>query len=462
MGRGLAPRDGAVAVLGYACWRRYFHASPTALGRLIRIQGKPFTVVGIAPENFTDMEGAGAVDAIVPLAAFTTLDGQRKLRAPGWAVAGRLRPGVPMERARAELDAVWSQVRPDAAVRLLVESAATGTGFNFARMRFTYPLKLLLGMVGVLLLLASVNLATLLLARAEARQRETGIRLALGASRSRILRQYLAESMSLAITGAAAGAIFARWASRFLAQFVWTGNIDRAHSLSVDSSVLAFTAAVTALSGLVFGLIPAWRALRTDPAVALQRAGRGLAGSVGRTGKLLVIFQVALSLVLVLAAALFTQTQRNLMTVPLGFQATNLLDMALMNRPGGYTGMDPASYYPELFQRLSRLPGVVSVSSATAPPIMPPVFPDRTVSAGGPTAEIQFFYVAPDYFRTLDIPVVAGREFTLHDLAASPHVAVISQSLARRLFPDSQAIGGRVTLLGPVANDLVIAGVVRD
>lgn len=133
-----------------------------------------------------------------------------------------------------------------------------------------------------------------------------------------------------------------------------------------------------------------------------------------------------------------------------------------MNRPGGYTGMDPNSYYPELFRRLSRLPGVVSVTSAAAHPVMPPVFPDRAVSAGGVTAETQLFYVAPDYFRTMEIPVVAGREFTLHDLPASPRVAVVSESLARRLFPGSEAIGKRVTIAGTVAQDLVIAGVVRD
>ena len=335
IGRGIARGDGAVAVLGYACWRRYFQASPTALGKLIRVQGKPFTVVGVAPENFTDMEGAGAVDAIVPLAAFTSLDGQRKSRAPVWEVTRRLRPGVTLERARAELDAIWSQVRPDASIRLVVESAAKGTGFNFPRLRFAYPLKLLLGMVGVLLLLASVNLATLLLARAEARQRDMGIRLALGAGRLRILRQYLAESMLLVIAGASAGAILARWASHFLAQFVWTGNIDRAHDLSVDGRVLAFTVTVAAFSGLIFGLIPGWRALRTDPSVALQLTSRGYAGSMGHTGKGLMIFQVALSLVLVAAAALFTQTQRNLRGVALGFHSTGLIEMPLMNRPGG-------------------------------------------------------------------------------------------------------------------------------
>jgi len=329
-------------------------------------------------------------------------------------------------------------------------------------MRFAYPLKLLLGMVGVLLLLATVNLATLLLARAEARRRETGIRLALGAGRGRILRQYLMESMLLAIGGAAAGAFFARWATGFLAQFVWTGNIDRAHDVSVDGTVFAFTLAIAILSGLLFGAVPAWRALGTDPSVALQHAGRGLTGPVGRAGKLMVVIQVALSLVLVLAAALFTQTLRNLRTLPLGFHAANVLEMPLMNRPGGYTGMDPNSYYPELFQRLSRVPGVAAVSSATLQPVLPALFPDHSVTANDVAAEAQLFLVAPDYFRTLEIPVVAGREFTVHDSPGSPRVAIVSQSLAQRLFPGQQAIGRRVTLPGPAAKELVIAGMVAD
>ncbi|MDR3698943.1 MAG: ADOP family duplicated permease [Candidatus Sulfopaludibacter sp.] len=458
LGRGIAPDDGAVAVLGYARWRSSFHASPAALGKLIRIQGKPFTVIGVAPESFTDMEGAGAVDAVVPLAAFTSLDRQRESRNPTWEVTGRLRPGVTLDRARAELEALWPQVRPDAAELLVVESAASGAGFNFARMRFGYPLKLLLGMVGVLLLLASLNLATLLLARAEARQRETGIRLALGAGRGRILRQYLAESMMLALAGSAAGVLCAPWAASFLAQFVWAGNIDRAHDFSVDTRVLTFTAAVTIVSALLFGLIPAWRTLRADPSVALQRAGRGSTGSA-RMGKLLIVLQVALSVLLVLAAALFGQSRRNLQTVPLGFHSANLLEMQLMNRPGGYTGMDPNVYYPELYRRLSRVPGVRSVAGAGFGPIIPPFLPDQPATGDEVTVRVQAFRVGPDYFRTLGIPVVDGREFTFQDRPDAPRVAIVSESLARRLFPEASAIGRRIASEG---KDLVIAGVVRD
>ena len=453
LGREIAPGDGAVAMLGYARWRSSFRASPAALGKLIRIQGKPFTIIGVAPERFTDMEGAGAVDAIVPLGAFTSLDWQRESRTPSWNVTGRLRPGVTLARARTELEALWPQVRPDAGERLLVEPAATGTGFNFARIRFGYPLKLLLGMAGVLLLLASLNLATLVLARAAARQGETGIRLALGAGRVRILRQYLAESLLLTLPGAAGGVACAPWAASFLAQFVWAGNLDRVHDFSLDLRVLTFTAALAVGSGLLFGLIPDWRTLRADPSMALQRAGRG-GNRSGRAGNRLIVFQVALSVLLVLAAALFGQSQRNLQAVPLGFNTAGLLEMQLTNRPGGYAGMDPNVYYPELYRRLSSVPGVRSVAGSAFGPIIPPFLPDQTVTGSGVTIQVQAFRVGPDYFRVLEIPVINGREFTFQDRPGAPRVAVVSET-----FPDGSAVGRRIQFEG---KDLTIAGIVRD
>jgi putative ABC transport system permease protein len=462
IGRGIAPGDGAVAMLGYSCWRRYFQGSPAALGKVIRIEGKPFTVIGVAPESFTDMEGGGALDAIVPLASYTSVDRIRQLRNPSWDVTGRLRPGMTLEGANAELQTLWPQIRPNATTRLVVESAATGSGFNFPRTRFSYSLKVLLGMVGVLLLLASTNLATLLLARSAARRRETGVRLALGASRVRILRQYLAESLLLALGGAAAGILIARWATRFLAQFVWTGNLDRFHDVSIDGNVLAFTVAAATLSGLLFGLIPGWRSLHIHPAEALRSSGRGMSATMGRTGKLLVVFQVALSLVLVTSAALFTQTQRNLRTLPLGFEVSSVLGLQLMNRPGAYEGVDLNVYYAELFRRLSAVPGVVSVTATNRLPVMPPIYPDRPVSAGDTTVAVQIFPVAPDYFRTMNVPVVEGREFSGQDTAAAPRVAIISQSLASRLFPESSAVGRRVTVPDSRSKDFIIAGVVRD
>jgi len=462
IGRGIAAGEVDVAILGYQCWRRYFHGSTAALGKTIRVQGKACTVVGVAPEDFTTMEASGTVEAIVPLSAMAPLDRLRGNRSAGWEITGRLKPGVTLAGARAEMEALWPRIRLNPQSRIQVESAARGTGFNFARRRFTFPLQVLMAIVGLLLLLASVNLATLLLARADAQVRETGIRMALGAGRGRVMRQYLTESLLLSGAGALAGALGARWAVRFLAQFVWTANIEKVRDVPLDGNVVAFTAAVAVMAGAIFGLIPAWRALRTDPWVSLRQGSGNVPGGAGRAERMLVVVQVAVSLVLMVAATLFTGTLRHLRSVSPGLDTSNVLGMQLMNRPGGYRGMDPVSYYPGLYERLARIPGVRSVSSASVPPVMPPVLPDQAIAAGAATVHAQVFLVAPRFFETLQIPLMAGRDFTFHDTAQTPAVAIVSESLARRLFPSGEAVGRHVTVAGEAAKDLIVAGVVRD
>ena len=462
IGRGIVAGDGEVAVLGYQCWRRYFQGSTAALGKTIRVQGKACTVVGVAPEEFTNMEASGTTEAIVPLSTLAPLNRLHGDRNAAWEITGRLKPGVTLAGARAEMEALWPQVRLNSQSRIQVESAARGTGFNLARRRFTFPLKVLMAIVGLLLLLASVNLATLLLARADAQVRETGIRMALGAGRGRVMRQYLTESLLLAGVGALAGALGARWAVRFLAQFVWTGNIEKTRDVPLDGNVVAFTVAVALVGGAIFGLIPAWRALKTDPWVSLRQGGGNVSGGAGRAEKMLVAVQVTVSLVLMVAATLFTGTLRQLRSISPGFDASNVLGMQLMNRPGGYRGMDPVSYYSGLYERLSHIPGVRSVSAASLPPVMPPVMPDQAITAGGASANAQVFLVAPRFFETMKIPLIAGRDFTFHDAAQAPAVAIVSESLARSLFPSREAVGQHVTVVGEDAKGLIIGGVVRD
>jgi predicted permease len=457
IGRGLAPGDSGVAVLGYGCWRNHFDGRADALGKTIRVQGRSFIIVGVAPEAFTMLEGSGAIDTIIPVASWLPADQLRASRSPAWQILGRLRPGVSLARARAEMAALWPEVR-NARLQysMQLEPAAAGSGFNYPRMRFKSPLEVLMAIVGLLLLLASVNLATLLLARADARQRETGIRLALGAGRGRILRLYWTESLLLAGGGSAAGLACAQPAARFLARFVWTGNLDRVHDVPLDGQVLGFTVAIAVASGLLFGLIPALRALKTDPIVPLRQGSGSLPGA-GRAGKPLVVLQVAISLILVAAAALFTGTLRQLRSVSLGFDSVRTFGMALMNRPDGYRGIDPIAYYGQLCDRVAKVPGVVSVSSSSLPPVMPPVMADQTVQAGGVSVEAQEIPVGPNFFATLEIPFVAGRDFTLHDTAQTPKLAILSASLARRLAAE---VGQTVNL--PGGRTLTVAGVVQD
>ncbi|HTX34577.1 MAG TPA: ADOP family duplicated permease [Bryobacteraceae bacterium] len=459
LGRGIAAGDGPVAVLGYAFWKAYFRGSTAVLGKTIQVEGKPCTVVGVAPDGFTNMAASGAVDAIVPLQA---LYPKRGGKAVAWEITGRLKPGVTLQRARSEMEALWPQVRPDADSRIGMESAARGTGSNYQRQRFTLPLQILTVAVGLLLLLASMNLATLLLARASAQQRETGIRMALGAGRARILRQYLAESLLLAAAGSVAGVLCAPWAARFLAQFVWMTNTWHIPEVPLDGSVLAFTLAVTVASGLVFGLIPAARALRMDPSASLRQGRGGAIGGVGRTGKALVVVQFAVSLVLLVAAAWFTGTLRNLRSIPLSFNPSDLLVMDTTNRPGGQRSMNPLAYYSDLYARLAAVPGVRAVAFSPQPPVMPPLFPDQSVKAGETTASAYPFLVGPHFFETVQIPFVAGRDFTSHDTPTTPKLAIVSESLAQKLFPGSEAVGRQITVSFEGLSDLTIAGVVRD
>jgi predicted permease len=453
IGRSLVAGDGAVAVIGYDTWQRYYQGSASALGRTIRMQEKALTIVGVAPEGFTTMENSGPVEAIVPLAAMGA-------GTSSWSVVGRLKPGVTIARAQSELDAVWAQVRRVPTVRIAVTPAGHGTGFNFARERYSYPLRVLLGMAALLLLLGSLNVATLLAARADARRREIGIQLALGAGRGRILREHWVESLALAAAGALAGVACARWAVGYFSQFVWITNVERARYVPLDGRVLAFTAGAAALSGAVFGLLPAIRALRTDAAESLRSGAAG--GAKLGTARVLIVCQVALSVVLLVAAALFTSTLRRLESTPLGFDGQRVAGFALMNRAGGYRAMDPFAYYPDLFRRVSQVPGVEAVASATYPPLIPAIFPDTTVTAEEATAAVQESLVGPGYFETLGVPVVAGREFTFHDDTHAPRAAVVSESLARRLFSGGGAVGGVVHVGGEAPRDVVVVGVVRD
>jgi predicted permease len=460
MGRSISDQDGNVAVLGYQCWRRYFQGSGAVLGKTIRVEGKPCTVVGVAPANFTDMELSGTIDVIAPLRALAPLERLQSDQRPVWEVTGRLKPGVTLEQVRTEMEALWPWIRTDAESRIHIDSAARGSGFNFVRVRFAFPLKVLLGISGLLLLLASTNLAMLLSARTNARLRETGIRLALGAGGTRILRQFLAESLLLAGAGSLAGICCGRWASWFFARFVWNGLLDNRPELELDGAVLAFVVSIAVVSGLVVGLIPAARAIRMDPSAAL----RGIcAGGAGGAGKLLIVFQVAASLVLVVAATLFAGTLRNLQSVPLGFNSANLLGIQLTNRPGGYRGMDPLSYYPALGARLAAVPGVRAVSALSASaPVLPPVMDDVKAQADGASAIAQALVVWPRFFETMQIPFVAGRDFTFHDTASAPAMAIVSETLARKLFGSKDAVGRHVAVSGWLAKDVAITGVVRD
>jgi predicted permease len=479
LGRLFTPEDAAagpptVAVLDYRCWRRRFNGDPAVVGKFIRHEGKPLTIIGVTPESFGGLVADVACDLTVPL-AFST-EQRRRREALSLIVAGRLKDGVSLEQARAHLEALWPAVQAAAvpegrqgsarqeffARRLVVDSAATG--ISYLRERFTRPLAVLMGVVALILLIACVNLASLMLSRAAGRQREMAIRVALGASGWRLVCQHLAESLLLAAAGAALGLWLAEWGTRFIARLIWTGYVPLRMNPAPDAQVLAFTAGIAIVTAVLFGIAPAWRATRADPGSVLQRSAR-MSGGTGRLGKALVAVQVALSLVLLIGAALFLRTIHNLRTVDVGFRRDGILLVQLFPRAGGHTGLDRTVYYDELADKVAALPGVRSVSYSNLAPIVPYEFKESVEVKSGAVAPVNAVVdiLAPRFLETLGMRLLAGRDFNWHDDANAPRVALVSESLARRLFPLGDAVGQHLRVgAAREHQDIGIVGVVNS
>ena len=290
LGRFITPDDlglqagspAAVAVLGYRCWKARYNGNPAIVGKTIRVEDRLLTIIGVTPESFSGLIIDAAPDVTVPI-GYSGRTTYRDRKSLGLDVFARLKADITMEQARAQLESLWPAIRlasvPEGylgsqreaflARRIVLTSAATGS--SFLRQRYKRPLFVLMAMVGLLLLIACVNLANLMLARAVSRRQEFGIRVALGASKWRIVRQMLTESLMLSLTGAALGLAIAYWASSLLLKTMWTGLVPLALDAAPDIRVLAFTALVSLLTGLLFGVSPAWNIFRTDPAGACNR-----------------------------------------------------------------------------------------------------------------------------------------------------------------------------------------------
>src|SRR5579864_414685 len=389
LGRLITPNDVAtlagtsarVAVLGYRCWQARYNGDPEVVGKTIRVDGIPLTIIGVTPKSFAGLIIDGATDVTAPIG----FSGRQTFREPGrlWLeVIGRLKPGATLEQARAEMKVLWPGVQAATeppgysgaqrdrffARRIDAESAATGN--SFMRKHLARPLTLLMGMVGLVLLIACVNLANLMLARVTGRTQELGIRSALGAGGWRITRQLLTESVTLSALGATLGLGAAYWTSRFLVNTMWFGYVSLALDPTPDLRVLAFTAAIAVVTGVLFGLAPAWRATRTDPARALQCNRRTVHTGAGRFGKLLVSTQIALSLVLVIGATLLVGSLEKLYSADRGFRQQGVLLMQLFPQAGREQIPNRAVYYRQLADALSQLPTVEAVSYSHMGPVL--------------------------------------------------------------------------------------------
>src|ERR1700691_704850 len=493
LGRLLSPEDcdpGAtnaqVAVIGYEFWQRRFGGALDVVGTQIRVEGHPFTIVGVTRKWFTGLSIGEPPEVTLPVTAQSLLGSLPNLdsRSILWlGVFGRLRDGVSIEQARAQLQSFWPDVllatvttqtpglrrQTFLSMGLDVAPAARGRQRSDLRDQFARPLYVLAGIVGLILLVACVNLANLMLARAAARNHEMSVRVAIGASRASLIRQVLTESLALSLVGALLGLAFAFWGSRLLLLMMTTGNpLLISFDLSPDVRVLVLTVSVAVGTGLLFGLAPAWRCSRQDPAAALQQSARGSGRGAGALGKTLVIAQVSLSLILLLGAGLFVRSFERLRSIDTGFQKQSVLEISLNPVPRGYEKLDLNSYRRELIHRISNLPGVVSAAFSESPI---PGSQDWNRDSVSTLAEASInahlmantIRVSPNFFRTTGIALVQGRDFNDADDEHHPRLAVLSRSLAKRLFPGGDVVGQTIRFsIMPEYQSIQVVGVADD
>lgn len=495
LGRLITPEDvnpsngstSQVAVLGYEFWQSRFGGAPNVVGKTIRIEGQLFTILGLTRKWFAGMTPGEPPEITIPITAqpliwgrtFQALDDRSLL----WVFAtGRLKDGITMDQARAQLQSFWPDVLAATAptqtpgprlqtflsMGLDVAPVATGIAEDL-RSKFTRPLYVLLGIVGLILLVACVNLANLMLARAATRRQEMSVRVALGASRWTLAQQVLTESLALSLAGALLGLTFAYWGSRFLETLMAQAySTPLTFDLRPDLRVLAITAGTAVLTGILFGVAPAWRGSHQDPASVLQQSARTMTGGTGWLSKALMVMQVALSLILLVGAGLFVRSLERLSSVDFGFQKENLLEITLDPKPGGYQDLDMNAYHAQLLRNIAGLPGVRSVGFADESILEPGGWRDvaAPVSAEPGTSRdltVNLLVVSPDFFHTLGIPFLRGRDFDWVDDERHPTIAIVSSSLAERLFPDGQAIGQRMRFgVMPDLQSLEVVGIVAD
>lgn len=493
IGRLLDPSDAdlsagvpsQVAVLSYDFWRHKYGFDRTVLGKTLKIEGLPFTIIGVERKGFIGMDADTAGDIIVPLTAeplingFADVQNHLQRRDVLWLnAAGRLKPGVTIDQARAQLNSLWPEIREAVmplqltaaqrayflSLKLMVMSVATGR--SSIRVQFTKPVFVLLAVSGVVLLLACVNLASLLLSRAATRTHEFAVRVALGAKRSRLARQMLTESILLSVAGAVAGFALAEWGGHALARFILAQyyQIPASIDLSPDWRILSFTAAMAILTGAFFGLAPAWYATRDDPNSALQRSSRGIGCGTAKLSKGLTVTQVALSLVLLAGAGLFIRTLEKLRSVQPGFQIEGVTEVDLFPEPNAFKNADRVSYFHELTDRVSHLPGVISAGTEHREVGN---FFEWIERMRASNQDQQFTtdceMVMPGFFRTESIPLLQGRSFRWSDGPKAPLVALISEELARRAFPHGAAIGQHIDIATePKWKNIEIVGVVGN
>ena len=445
-----AKGDGEAAVVSWSWWNKRFHRDPSVLGKRIYVNDAPKIIVGVAPRGYAGPRVGSRTDVWLPYQRDTV------------RMLARIKPGVTRQQAQAEMRVLLYSLQEQSAARshtkvkpIHLDVEPAGAGLARVREQYGKALMLLLGVVGLLLLLACINMASMLLARSAGRQRELAVRVGLGAGRGRLVRQMLTESVMLSGAGTLVGVVLAYAGTGILVRIMAGGRAFEHIDVDVepDLHLLLVTAAIGVAAGLLFGIAPAWYAFHAAPASVLRQTGRGGDTWFWRLfGKSLVAAQVALSIFLVTGAAVFLAHLSRLRNYDLGFRSDHVLLMSLDPVHSSYKRAQLAAPYQQLLARLESIPGVLSASITGCTPLQGCGSGSRFVNAEGhpeqPDARLRpaVYFVAPRYFETLRIPLVAGRDFSPRDVGR-PRVAIVSTAVARHYFPGGNPIGRNITIV---------------
>ncbi|HKW35672.1 MAG TPA: ABC transporter permease [Candidatus Acidoferrum sp.] len=469
LGRLLGPDDDQPgcaiggANISFAFWQRNFGGDPSIVGKRFALDGNSFEIAGVTPPGFNGISVGDTFDVAVPVCIEPIVSPRNNrlvLRHAWWlAFIGRLKPGWTVERANAQIGAVTpavlqetippvydpEKVKKYLEYKLGVFSASTG--FSSLRRDSETPLYLLLGISGLILVIACANLANLMLARAGAREQQITIRLALGATRGKMIRELLSESALLAAAGSICGLFLAFAISRLLVAFISTGDSQILLDLGMDWRVLGFATALAVLTTILFGLAPAFRATRVEPASLLQSGSRGMTGGRKRLGlrRILVVSQVGLSVVLLMGALLFARSLRNLTTLNIGFQQNGILVTSVNFKRVQLPEASFVEYKRQLVKSVKAIPGVESAAHAIMVPFGGETWNDDVILEGSEqdAGVVWENFLGPGYFKTLETPLLAGRDFDDRDTVTSPNVAIVNQAFVRKILKGADPMGKR-------------------
>ena len=491
LGRLLGPEDDqpgcgtSAANISYAFWQRNFAGDPSVIGKRLTLDGNSFQILGVTTAAFHGISIGDTFDVAVPVCVEPILSPRNNrltVRQAWWlASIGRLKPGWTIQRANAQMNAVTPAILQET-IPATYDSEATkkyleyklgvfsaSTGFSELRENSETPLWLLLGISGLVLLIACANLANLMLARAGARERQITIRRALGATRWRMIRELLSESLLLALAGSISGLFLAFAVSRTLVAFISTQQNQIFLDLGMDWRVLAFTTALAVLTTVSFGLAPAIRATRAEPATLLQSGSRGSTGGRERFSlrRILVVSQVALSVVLLMGALLFVRSLRNLTTLNVGFQQTGILITSVDFERLQIPEERFTEYKRDLVKQVQAIPGVGSAAHAMLVPFGGNTWNDEVLTEGSDDNKgvAWINYLGPGYFQTVGTPLLAGRDFDDRDTATSVKVAIVNQAFVQKILKGVDPLGKRFRIHEPPGKPrplYEIVGVTKD